>query len=110
MNRMCKNLENLSIQSVFMLSTLRLRHAENLAGEKKPEKTRDFEPSRMDKVELEGPPVSCPRPLGTDLSAARADRGHCRGRRNAVRRWEPLDRVPRGERRPGASGQRAHQS
>src|SRR5260370_40779587 len=52
MNRMCKNLENLSIQSVFMLSPLRLRHAENLAGEKKPEKTRDFEPSRMDKVEI----------------------------------------------------------
>jgi hypothetical protein len=49
---MCENPENLSIQSVFMLSTLRLRHAENLAGKKKPEKTGDFWPSRMDKVEL----------------------------------------------------------
>lgn len=56
---------------------------------------------------LEGPPIDCPGPLGAALPPARANRGHCRGRRNAVRWWEPFDHVPRGERGPGAGGKRA---
>jgi hypothetical protein len=41
-NDIHKKLENLSVLSVFLLSNLGLLHAEDLADQKKPEKTAGF--------------------------------------------------------------------
>jgi hypothetical protein len=56
MDRGCKNPVNLSIQDIFELSILELRHVKNPRVSIKPLKPMIFHPRTMDKVELSAYP------------------------------------------------------